>query len=179
MKTTFSTIIFIAALGGIFISCSDHSPGIPPHGETGVAVPPKSMSGNNVSNAGFTTAVSGGPNLKGVTVPTTTGIVSRIQNSLGVMSTAGNFQRALGQVRTNLPNSTDVKKVAGFDQAQLLVYAACSDLTTGTTSLMKSRYNVDPATPWLRTEVPWSQPAWRCSTLTPLGLRRAVRRRHS
>jgi hypothetical protein len=33
-------------------------------------------------------------------------------------------------------------KASGYDQVQLLVYAACSDLTTGNTPLMQSKYSV-------------------------------------
>lgn len=139
-------ILFIIALslGTGMVACSNHTPGIPPHGEVGVAMPPISISGNGINAAGVTAPVSGGPNLKGVVVPTATGIVGRLQVGIGVSSTTGNFQRALTQVRTNLPSATDVNKVSGFDQAQLLVFAACSDLTTGTNPLMRTRYNVNP-----------------------------------
>lgn len=77
-------------------------------------------------------------------VPTSEAIVARLENGLekNVRSTAGNFSRALTQVKSNLPSVTDPTKATGFDQIQLLVYGACSDLTTGTTPLMQSRYNV-------------------------------------
>ena len=77
-------------------------------------------------------------------VPTSEAIVARLENGLekNVRSTAGNFSRALTQVRTNLPTVTDPTKATGYDQIQLLVYGACSDLTTGTTPLMQSRYSV-------------------------------------
>lgn len=81
-------------------------------------------------------------------VPTREAVVARLEIGLegNAKPTAGNFQRALNQVRTNLPKLTDPLKVTGFDQVQLLVYGACSDLTTGATPVMKSKYNVDPAT---------------------------------
>ncbi len=130
----------------VLLSCADHRAGIPPHGEVGVAVAPLAISGNTVNKAGPTTPVSGGPNLLGVAVPTTTALAARIQNGLQGMiaPTSGNFARALGQVRTNLPKVSDVHKASGFDQVQLLAYAACSDLTTGGTPLMRSRYNIIP-----------------------------------
>lgn len=128
------------------VSCSAHKPGEPFHGEVGVAVAPSSIRGNVIANAGTTLPVSGGVNQKGITTPTETAVVARIQNGLegAVMSNTGNFSRGLAQVRTNLPNSTDVNKASGFDQVQLLAYAACSDLTTGTTPLMQTRYSIVP-----------------------------------
>lgn len=139
------SMVFIAVA---ITSCADHRKGIPPHGEIGVAVAPQSISGNSVNKAGITLPVSGGPMQLGVVIPTTTAVASRIQNGLqGMVSPmAGNFQRALNQTRTNLPKVADVNKAAGFDQVQLLAYAACSDLTTGATPLMRTRYNVNPAT---------------------------------
>jgi len=147
MKNPFTkTVIPLIALGALSLACSDHHPGVPPHGEVGVAVAPSSIKGNTVANAGLSAPISGGPNKTGVTIPTTNGIIGRVQNGLQgrASPTSGNFARALTQVRGNLPKSTDVNKSAGFDQAQLLVYAACSDLTTGSTPIMKSQYNVDP-----------------------------------
>lgn len=82
-----------------------------------------------------------------LSVPTGDAIIARLKNGLegNAKSTAGNFAKALAQVKPNLPKSTHAQKATGFDQAQLLVYGACSDLTTGTTPLMKSKYSVDPA----------------------------------
>lgn len=81
-------------------------------------------------------------------VPTREAVVARLEIGLegNARPAAGNFQRALNQVRTNLPKLTDPLKVTGFDQVQLLVYGACSDLTIGTNPSMKSKYNVDPVT---------------------------------
>jgi hypothetical protein len=59
-----------------------------------------------------------------------------------VSSRSGNFSRALRQLKTNLPKVSDPTQASGYDQAQLLVYAACSDLTTGGTPKMQSVYNV-------------------------------------
>jgi hypothetical protein len=44
-----------------------------------------------------------------------------------------------------LPKVSDVNQASGYDQVQLLVYAACSDLTTGGTPQMQSRYGVTPS----------------------------------
>lgn len=81
-------------------------------------------------------------------VPTREAVIARLEIGLegNAKPTTGNFQRALNQVRTNLPKLTDPLKVTGFDQVQLLVYGACSDLTIGATPSMKSKYSIDPAT---------------------------------
>lgn len=81
-------------------------------------------------------------------VPTREAIIARLEIGLdgNAKPTTGNFARTLAQVRPNLPKLTDPLKVTGFDQVQMLVYGACSDLTTGGTPVMKSKYNVDPAT---------------------------------
>jgi hypothetical protein len=91
----------------------------------------------------------GGITLSGtgaLSVPTADAIVARLQNGMqgNVSPLKGNFAKALAQVKTNMPKVTDPTKATGFDQVQLLVYAACSDLTTGTTPLMQSKYNVNP-----------------------------------
>lgn len=85
------------------------------------------------------------PGKGALSVPTADGVVARIQNGLekSVSPTAGNFSRALTQVRGNLPKNTNPLKATGYDQIQLLAYAACSDLTTGTTPIMQSRYNIN------------------------------------
>ena len=79
-------------------------------------------------------------------VPTAEGLVQRLQNGLdgNVKGGSGNFAKSLAQVKKNLPQLTDPTKATGFDQVQLLVYGACSDLTTGTTPLMLSKYGVNP-----------------------------------
>lgn len=84
------------------------------------------------------------PGKGALSVPTADAVVARITNGLekAVSPSAGNFARALAQVRANLPKVTNPLKASGYDQIQLLVYGACSDLTTGTTPLMQSRYNV-------------------------------------
>lgn len=144
-SSTFKKLI-VAAAALNFMACADHRAGIPPHGEVGVAVAPESISGNSVNKAGPVNPHVGGTNMTGVTIPTTQSVAARIQNGLGgiVNPTAGNFQRGLASVRTNLPKVSDVTKAAGFDQVQLLAYAACSDLTTGANPLMRTRYNVNP-----------------------------------
>jgi hypothetical protein len=92
----------------------------------------------------------GGAKLTGsgaLTVPTATGTIAKIENGLqgNVSSISGNFSKAVIQLKTNLPQVSDPTKATGFDQIQLLVYAACSDLTTGSPSKMQSVYKVDPA----------------------------------
>jgi hypothetical protein len=147
MKTQVFKILALIA-GAALLGCSNHQT-YPNRGhlEQGVAVAPQSLTGNSASKAGSTLPVSGGPNLTGVNVPTTNGIVARIENGLEkkVASTRGNFSRSLTQVRSNLPKVADANGATGFDQVELLAYSACSDLTTGAPSLMQSMYNVIPA----------------------------------
>jgi hypothetical protein len=85
--------------------------------------------------------------LKGtVAVPTAEAIVARIQRGLEGSATIaqGNFRTSYGLVSGGLPKDVDPRKASGFDQVQLLVYAACSDLTTGTTPVMSSKYGINP-----------------------------------
>ena len=74
-------------------------------------------------------------------------MVARLQTGLGgnVSATSGNFAKALSQVRSNLPKVTNVTNAAGFDQVELLAYAACSDLTVGGQPKMQTKYNVQPS----------------------------------
>jgi hypothetical protein len=97
-----------------------------------------------------TTPGCGGCSVPGVgalSVPTGDALVARIQNGLdnNVSPQSGNFKNALAQSKTNLPKVTDPTKATGFDQAELLIYAACSDLTTGGTPQMQSKYGVTKA----------------------------------
>lgn len=102
----------------------------------------------NSSNLG----AGGGLSVAGfgaMTVPTGNGVIVRVQNGLenNVSAASGNFKKVLAQVQPNLPKVTDPTKATGFDQVQLMVYGACSDLTTGTTPKMQSVYNVNPNNP--------------------------------
>ncbi len=95
----------------------------------------------NPLGAGGGSAVAGQGSFS---VPTAEAIVARIQNGLqnNVLSTSGNFAKALSQIKTNLPKTTDPTKATGYDQVQLLVYGACSDLAANGGVLMQSKYNV-------------------------------------
>jgi len=73
--------------------------------------------------------------------PTADGVIARIQNTLvGANPLAGNFSRAVAQVKPNLPQTANPVQATGLDQIPLLVYGACSDVklssygvpTTGT-----------------------------------------------
>ncbi|MBY0471606.1 hypothetical protein K2X30_10615 [bacterium] len=102
---------------------------------------------NNNNNQGGGAVVGNGATVSGtgaLSVPTANAAIARIQNGLegSVNPMAGNFQRSLAQVRTNLPKVSDPTQASGYDQVQLLVYGACSDLTTGNTPIMQSRYGV-------------------------------------
>jgi hypothetical protein len=81
---------------------------------------------------GTGTNVSG---LGGASAPTANGVISRIQNALGVSPRAGNFAKSITQVRTNLPQTSNPLEATGFDQVPLLVYAACSDAKMQTFNL--------------------------------------------
>lgn len=103
--------------------------------------------GADLIGCGPGTGAGGGATLAGkgsTSAPTAEAVIVRLENGLEnrVNSRSGNFARSLAQVRTNLPKVTDPTKATGFDQAQLLAYGACSDLTTGNTPLMQSQYNV-------------------------------------
>lgn len=92
-----------------------------------------------------TMSAGGGANVPGtgaLSVPTANAVVQRLQNGLQgrAPSTAGNFAKALALVKTNLPAVTDPTKATGYDQVQLLAYAACSDLKAG----MQTNYQVNP-----------------------------------
>lgn len=144
MKTLNSTLILPAFV--LLAACSAHTVSPPFHGEIGVAVAPQSLRGNTIDKAGPASPVSGGANTLGITVPTNNAVAARIENGLegAVKRTAGNFQRAMPQYQPNMPKVANVMNASGFDQIQLLIYAACSDLTTGTTPLMQSKYGVQP-----------------------------------
>jgi hypothetical protein len=81
-------------------------------------------------------------------VPTGPAVIARVTNGLqnNVNPSAGNYSKAIVALGSNLPRVTDPTKASGYDQIQLLVYAACSDLTTGgTNSLMTTKYGVNSA----------------------------------
>jgi hypothetical protein len=69
------------------------------------------------------------PGQGSASVPTADAVIGRIRNTLiGVDPLAGNFAKAIAQVRPNLPQSTNPVQATGLDQIPLLVYAACSDV---------------------------------------------------
>ncbi len=140
MKIRIAITVALFATG-----CSDHLKG-QRRPEVGIAVAPVSIKGNGLGNAGPVQPVSGGVNTLGVTVPTARASIGRIENALEKRAPAstGNFARAIAQVRTNLPRVSNPKEASGFDQVQLLSYAACSDLTRGTNPLMQSVYGIQP-----------------------------------
>ena len=83
------------------------------------------------------------PGLGSASAPTADAVIGRIRNTLiGVDPLAGNFTKAIVQVKPNLPQMTNPVQATGLDQIPLLVYAACTDAklasynvpTTGTIS---------------------------------------------
>lgn len=81
------------------------------------------------------------PGVGSASAPTADGVVARIRNTLvGVDPLAGNFAKAIAQVKPNLPQITNPVQATGLDQVPLLVYGACTDVklasysvpTTGT-----------------------------------------------
>ncbi len=106
---------------------------------------------NTNQNAGGGSPDSGlpgdpGTDLPGVgsaSAPTADAVIGRIRNTLiGVDPLAGNFAKAVAQVKPNLPQLTNPVQATGLDQIPLLVYGACTDAklasysvpTTGTIS---------------------------------------------
>jgi hypothetical protein len=83
------------------------------------------------------------PGLGSASSPTADAVIGRVRNTLvGVDPLAGNFAKAIAQVKPNLPQMTNPVQATGLDQIPLLVYAACTDVnlasygvpTTGTIS---------------------------------------------
>ena len=83
------------------------------------------------------------PGLGSASAPTADAVIGRVRNTLiGVDPLAGNFAKAIAQVKPNLPQMTNPVQATGLDQIPLLVYAACTDAklasynvpTTGTIS---------------------------------------------
>jgi len=122
--------LILFAIAFILVSCSDHAVGPGFHNEVGAAVAAVSIPGNDSSKAGPTSAVSGGTNTLGVSGPTAESAAFRIANGLegNASVTNGNLRQVLSNVKTNLPKVTNVNNAAGYDQVQLLAYAACADV---------------------------------------------------
>ena len=136
----------LALLVAAFIGCSAKKQGF----ERALSSTAQPEDDNHANNNGGENLGQGGANVAGqgsFSVPTADAVTGRIQLGLesAARATAGNFALSLEQVKKNLPKTTDPTKATGFEQIQLLVYGACSDLTTGTTPLMQSRYNIVPA----------------------------------
>jgi hypothetical protein len=83
------------------------------------------------------------PGVGSASAPTADAVIGRIRNTLiGADPLAGNFTKAIAQVKPNLPQMTNPVQATGLDQIPLLVYAACTDAklvsynvpTTGTVS---------------------------------------------
>ena len=83
------------------------------------------------------------PGTGSASAPTADAVSGRIRNTLiGVDPLAGNFAKAIAQVKPNLPQMTNPVQATGLDQIPLLVYGACTDAklasysvpTTGTIS---------------------------------------------
>ena len=83
------------------------------------------------------------PGVGSASAPTADAVIGRIRNTLiGVDPLAGNFAKAIAQVKPNLPQMTNPVQATGLDQIPLLVYGACTDAklasynvpTTGTIS---------------------------------------------
>jgi hypothetical protein len=74
------------------------------------------------------------PGVPGASIPTSNAIVSRIQNGVknAAVPTSGNFSRAIAQLGSNLPETTNPLRATGYDQVPLLAYAACSDIPLST-----------------------------------------------
>jgi len=67
------------------------------------------------------------PGLGSASAPTADAVIGRIQNTLMVDPLAGNFAKAIAQVKPNLPQMANPVQATGLDQIPLLVYGACTD----------------------------------------------------
>jgi hypothetical protein len=68
------------------------------------------------------------PGVGSASSPTADAVIGRIRNTLiGVDPLAGNFAKAIAQVKPNLPQLTNPVQATGLDQIPLLVYGACTD----------------------------------------------------
>jgi hypothetical protein len=143
VRKTLKLALAVAAAGAL-VGCSMGKPvnnatslgsaGAPNGGGNGLSGPVVAGNGANLPGTGS------------MTVPAGPGAVQRIVNGMqgNVSPLAGNFLTAYNQIKPNLPKVTDPTKATGFDQLQLLIYAACSDLTTGNAPKMNSVYGVNP-----------------------------------
>ena len=76
------------------------------------------------------------PGAGSASAPTAEAVIGRIRNTLtGVDPLAGNFARAITQVKPNLPQMTNPVQATGLDQIPLLVYGACTDAKPATYSV--------------------------------------------
>lgn len=96
--------------------------------------PSESMLQSTLPSSGNPADQVGIPGVPGASVPTSDGIVARIQNGLKnvAVPTAGNFRTALTQLGSNLPENQNPNLATGYDQVPLLAYAACSDVPLAT-----------------------------------------------
>lgn len=96
--------------------------------------PSEGIKQSNLSSSGNPADEVGVLGVPGANVPTTEGIVARIQNGLKsvALPTAGNFRIALIQLGTNLPENPNPNLATGYDQVPLLAYAACTDVPLST-----------------------------------------------
>lgn len=132
------SILVIFSMFFLLSGCSDF-----------VAFSPSNTSSSSTAPLGYVDPLGAGggaavPGQGSFSVPTSEAVIARIQNGMqnNVTSTTGNFAKALAQIKSNLPITTDPTKATGFDQVQLLVYGACSDLAANQGALMLSKYNV-------------------------------------
>jgi hypothetical protein len=130
MKKNVLCMLTLGSLLAVLTACT---PGTPAVYNASSSAPSDAGEGLNFAGTGASS------------VPTGPAVVSRLTNGLqgNASPLTGNFAKSLKQVSTNLPRVTDPSKASGYDQVELLVYAACTDLTSGgTNSAMQSKYGV-------------------------------------
>lgn len=120
MKRT-SSLLLAALAASLATSACSKAPGSPASGGGGpVDSGPPPEPGTDL------------PGLGSASAPTAEAVIGRIRNTLGTDPLAGNFSRAIAQVKPNLPQVANPVQATGLDQIPLLVYAACTDAKLAT-----------------------------------------------
>ena len=116
-----SPLLLAALLASLAIAACASPPASSPGGSD---TPPESEPGTDL------------PGVASASAPTADAVIGRIRNTLtGVDPLAGNFAKAIAQVKPNLPQTANPVQATGLDQVPLLVYAACTDAKLATYSV--------------------------------------------
>jgi hypothetical protein len=142
MKSALAVVTSASLVVLSFQACSGSLAGLGSSSTNSSASTGTSTTTTTTTTSANSVVAGQGPTVSGtgaLTCPTANGIVTKLQNVLGVSVTTGNFAKAYTSLIANLPQTSDCTKANGFDNAQMLIYAGCSDLTTGTTNSMATK----------------------------------------